>query len=47
VYVTGLADSNRLRANWTGKSCEFVVSYSQTDDPLPRLGPYVCQSVSP
>jgi outer membrane usher protein len=47
VYVTGLADSNRVRANWTGKSCEFGVSYSQTDDPLPRLGPYVCQSVSP
>jgi outer membrane usher protein len=47
VYVTGLADSNRLRANWTGKSCEFVVSYAQTDDPLPRLGPFVCQSVSP
>ncbi|MDB6160182.1 MAG: usher protein [Gammaproteobacteria bacterium] len=47
VYVTGLADSNRVRANWTGKSCEFVMSYSQTDDPLPRLGPYVCQSVSP
>ena len=47
VYVTGLADSNQLRANWSDKSCEFVMSYSQTDDPLPRLGPYVCKSVSP
>jgi len=47
VYVTGLADSNRLRASWSGKSCEFVMSYSQTEDPLPRLGPYVCRSVSP
>lgn len=47
VYVTGLADSNELRANWTDKSCKFVMSYSQTDDPLPRLGPYVCKSVSP
>jgi outer membrane usher protein len=47
VYVTGLADSNQLRANWSDKSCNFVMSYSQTDDPLPRLGPYVCKSVSP
>jgi outer membrane usher protein len=47
VYVTGLADSNRLRAKWNGQSCEFVVPYSQTDDPLPRLGPYVCRGVAP
>jgi outer membrane usher protein len=47
VYVTGLATNNRLRANWTGKSCEFTVPYSQTSDPLPRLGPYVCKSVAP
>jgi outer membrane usher protein len=47
VYVTGLGDSNQLRANWSDKSCNFVMSYSQTDDPLPRLGPYVCKSVSP
>jgi outer membrane usher protein len=44
VYVTGLGDSNHLRASWAGQSCEFDVSYSQTDDPLPRLGPYVCRS---
>jgi len=47
VYVTGLADINRLRANWNGKSCEFALPYAQTEDPLPRLGPFVCQSVSP
>jgi outer membrane usher protein len=47
VYVTGLADSNRLRAHWAGESCEFATSYSQTDDPLPRLGPFVCHSVPP
>jgi outer membrane usher protein len=47
VYVTGLAGSNQLRANWSDKSCQFAMSYSQTDDPLPRLGPYVCKSVSP
>jgi outer membrane usher protein len=47
VYVTGLGDSNQLRANWGDKSCQFVMSYSQTDDPLPRLGPYVCKSASP
>lgn len=47
VYVTGLAATNRLRANWAGKTCEFTVPYSQTSDPLPRLGPYVCKSVAP
>jgi outer membrane usher protein len=47
VYVTGLADSNHLHANWTGRQCEFEMPYAQTDDPLPRLGPYVCRSVSP
>src|SRR6202011_174312 len=25
VYATGLEDSNRLRASWSGKSCEFVM----------------------
>jgi outer membrane usher protein len=45
VYVTGLQDSNHLRANWSGKSCEFAVPYAQTKDPLPRLGPFVCKGV--
>jgi outer membrane usher protein len=45
VYVTGLADRNELRAEWTGGgSCRFTVTYTPTADPLPRLGPYVCRS---
>ena len=47
VYVTGLADNNHLRASWTGKSCEFTLSYTQGADPLPRLGPYVCKGAAP
>jgi outer membrane usher protein len=47
VYVTGLQDNNHLRASWTGRSCEFTVPYTQSNDPLPRLGPYVCKSVAP
>jgi outer membrane usher protein len=47
VYVTGLADSNELHAEWGGKSCRFTVLYSPTSDPLPRLGPYVCRSDTP
>jgi outer membrane usher protein len=44
VYVTGLADRNEVRAEWSGGSCRFTVTYTPTDDPLPRMGPYVCKS---
>ena len=47
VYVTGLQDNNQLRASWLGKSCEFTVPYTQSNDPLPRLGPFLCKSVAP
>jgi outer membrane usher protein len=47
VYVTGLTDNNHLRASWTGKSCEFTMAYTQSSDPLPRLGPYLCKGVTP
>jgi outer membrane usher protein len=47
VYVTGLVASNDLRADWTGGSCRFSVPYTPSDDPLPHLGPYICESVAP
>jgi len=47
VYVTGLADQNELRAEWSGGSCRFTLTYTTTADPLPRMGPYVCRSAEP
>jgi outer membrane usher protein len=47
VYVTRLQDNNQLRASWLGKSCEFTVPYTQSNDPLPRLGPFLCKNVAP
>jgi outer membrane usher protein len=46
VYVTGLGASNRLRASWHGRSCEIVVAFAQTEDPLPHLGSHVCKGVA-
>jgi outer membrane usher protein len=43
IYVTGLGAQNHLRAEWDGKSCEFDLPYQQTNDPLPKMGPVVCQ----
>jgi outer membrane usher protein len=43
AYVTGLDSLNRLRAKWDGRTCEFSVQYVQSEDPLPRLGPYICR----
>jgi outer membrane usher protein len=47
VYVTGLEDSNRLRVEYRNQSCELVVPYTASADPLPRLGPFVCTGVKP
>jgi outer membrane usher protein len=46
VYVTGLESNNQIRAEWNGQHCEFTMSYSQTNDPLPRLGPFVCKNTA-
>jgi outer membrane usher protein len=47
VYITGLADQNEIHAEWGGGSCSFTMTYTATDDPLPRLGPYICRSTEP
>jgi len=46
VYVTGLESDNQIHAEWNGHRCEFALPYSQTDDPLPRLGPFVCKDAA-
>jgi outer membrane usher protein len=47
VYLTGLAVSNRLRVTWREQSCEFVLPFPQSTDPLPHLGTYICTGVEP
>jgi outer membrane usher protein len=47
IYLTGLGASNRLRVSWRDQSCEFVVAFPVTTDPLPHLGTYTCIGVKP
>ena len=47
VYISRLADQNRLRATWDGRACEFDVAYTPSADPLPHLGPFECRAVTP
>ena len=47
VYLTGLAVNNRLRVTWLEQSCEFILPYPESTDPLPYLGSYTCTRVEP
>jgi outer membrane usher protein len=47
VYLTGLAVSNRLRVTWREQSCEFVLPFPESTEPLPHLGTYICTRVAP
>jgi outer membrane usher protein len=47
VYVSNLEENNVLRATWGDRTCEISVPFKATDDPLPKLGPYVCKEVRP
>jgi outer membrane usher protein len=46
VYVSRLADRNRMRATWPEGTCEFDVAFTPSSDPLPRLGPFECRDSS-
>lgn len=46
VYISHLADQNRLRATWPGGACEFDAAYTPSADPLPRLGPFECRATA-
>ena len=47
VYVSDLGAENVLRATWGERTCELTVPFKPTDDPLPKLGPYVCKEIRP
>jgi outer membrane usher protein len=47
VYVTGLESSNQLVATWGQRRCSLNVSFPPSDDPLPHLGTFRCDGVSP
>jgi outer membrane usher protein len=47
VYLTGLEETSRLHATWNGQSCDMTISFPDTADPLPRLGPVTCQGINP
>ena len=47
LYLTGLAASNQLRVTWLEQSCEFVLPFPESTDPLPHLGTYICTRVAP
>lgn len=47
VYLTGLTESNQLHVTWQQQSCDLSLSFPETTDPLPRLGPATCQGIDP
>jgi outer membrane usher protein len=47
LYLTGLAASNRLRVTWLEQSCEFMLPFPESTEPLPYLGTYICTRVEP
>ena len=47
VYLTGLAASNQLRVTLLEQSCEFMLPFPESTDPLPHLGTYICTGVEP
>ena len=47
LYLTGLATSNRLRVTWLKQSCEFMLTFPESTEPLPYLGTHTCTRVEP
>lgn len=47
VYLTGLAATQRGRAEWNGRRCVFELQVAQTHDPLPHLGAVPCREARP
>lgn len=45
LYLTGLAASNRVRVTWLKQSCEFMLSFPDSKEPLPDIGSYTCTRV--
>jgi outer membrane usher protein len=47
VYLTGLAATQRGRAEWNGRRCVFELQVPETHDPLPHLGAVPCREARP
>ena len=47
TYVTGLGEASMVRVAWPGRACEVRVAFTPSADPLPKLGPLVCEPVAP
>ncbi len=43
AYPTGLSAHNRAVVTWFDHECAFEFDYPETQDPQPRLGPFVCR----
>lgn len=42
VYLSNLAEQDRLDVQHLGQTCRIPVHHPPTEDPQPRLGPWVC-----
>ena len=45
IYLTGLAPSNQVRVTWHSQTCELMVLFVPSNEPLPQLGTYACAGV--
>lgn len=47
VYLTGLAESNKLQVVWRDQVCDLMVAFPHTLDPMPDLGTMTCPEINP
>jgi outer membrane usher protein len=47
TYLSGLIQSSLVRVSWPGKACEAKIAFTPSADPLPKLGPLLCEPVAP
>jgi outer membrane usher protein len=47
TYLTGLSATSVVRVTWPGQACQAQVAFKPSEDPLPKLGPVVCEAVPP
>lgn len=45
LYMEGFSGHDRIRVSGEGITCEFMLDYPKTDDPMPILGTYACKGV--
>ena len=47
TYLTGLSQSSVVRVSWPAAACQAQVAFAPSADPLPKLGPIVCEATPP